>query len=279
MGVSQSNLKLAQVTADRTKALTEQGILAKQELDDRLAAVSAADASVRAALENTHAQESVIAASESSVRRLLEQKNYARMVAPYDGMVTYRNPLASDLGTLISAGSGTGSREILRVSQVQKLRVFVDVPQSQAPLVRLNQPATLTVDEFPGRVFPAKVSSTTGVVDPVSRTMLTVLVYDNAAGALMPGMYVKAQFRLAQKVNVLRLPSEALISNAEGTAAAVVGADNKVHLRKITVGRDWGGEVEVNSGLADGDRVVLNPSDSLKDGATVEPRLRAKTAK
>lgn len=277
--VNQSNLRLAQVTADRTKALTEQGVFSKQEFDNRQAAVAAGDASVRAAQENARAQEAVIAASEASLKRLLEQKNYARMVAPYDGVVTYRNPLASDIGTLITSGSSTGAREILRVSQIQKLRVFVDVPQSLAPLVHLNQPVNLTVDEFPGRVFTAKVSSTTGAVDPASRTMLTVLVLDNAAGTLMPGMYVKSQFRLARKVNVLRLPAEALITNGDGTSAAIVGADDKVHMQKITVGRDYGTEIEVTAGLTEGDRVVLNPSDALRDGMTVQPKERAKSGK
>ena len=273
--VSQSNLRLAQVTAERTKALVDQGVFARQELDDRQAAVVAGDASVRAAQENTHAQEAVIAANEASLRRMQEQRNYARMVAPYDGVITYRNPQASEIGTLISAGSGTGAREMLRVSQVQKLRVYIDVPQAQASLVRLGQPVDLVLDEFPGRVFRASVKSSTGVMDPATRSMMTVLLVDNEAGTLMPGMYVKAQFKLPRKVDVLRLPAEALIATQKGNSAAVVGRDNKVHMRNITLGRDFGTEVEVTTGLANGDRVVLNPSDTLRDGTAVDPKERA----
>jgi RND family efflux transporter MFP subunit len=271
---SQSTLKLARVTADRYHTLAGQGVISKQDDDTSAAALESGQANVHAAEETVRAQQSTIAANEANLNRLLEQKKYARMEAPFDGVITYRNPMASDIGTLISSGSGTSNPEILRVSQIQTLRVFVDVPQSYAPVIRVDQPADLVIDEFAGRVFPARVKSTTSSVDPSSRTMLTVLLVDNSDGALLPGMYAKVRFHLPHTVNVLRLPAEALLFRTEGPFAAVVGADHKVHMHKLTLGRDYGPEVEVASGLEPGDAVVLNPTDAIREDALVSPKER-----
>jgi RND family efflux transporter MFP subunit len=274
---SQSTLKLARVTADRYRTLADQGVMSKQDNDTSAAALESGQANVHAAEETVHAQQSTIAASEANLNRLLEQKKYARMEAPFDGVITYRNPIASDIGTLISSGSGTSVPEILRVSQIQTLRIFVDVPQSYAPVIRVDQPADLVVDEFAGRVFPARVKSTTSSVDPTSRTMLTVLLVDNSDGALLPGMYTRVRFHLPHTINVMRLPAEALLFRTEGAFAAVVGTDHKVHLHKLTLGRDYGPEVEITSGLVPGDAVVLNPTDAIHEDALVEPKERAES--
>jgi len=274
---SQSNLKLATVTAGRYHTLAEQGVMSKQDNDTSAAAVESGQANVHAAEETVHAQQSTIAANSANLNRLLEQKKYARMEAPFDGVITYRNPIASDPGTLISSGSGAAVPEILRVSQIQTLRIFVDVPQSYAPVIRVDQPADLIVDEFAGRIFPARVKSTTSSVDPTSRTMLTVLLVDNSDGALLPGMYTKVRFHLPHTVNVLRLPAEALLFRTEGAFAAVVGDDHKVHLHKLTLGRDYGPEVEILSGLVPGDAVVLNPTDAIHEGALVDPKERTES--
>src|SRR5579885_716111 len=186
LAASQSNLKLARVTAQRTESLADEGILSKQDRDTAVAGLETGQANVHAAEENIRAQQAVIAANQANLKRLLETKNYARIEAPFDGVITYRNPTFSDVGTLISSGSGTSAREILRVSQIQTLRIFVNVPQSYAPLIQIHHPADLIVDEFPGRVFPARVTSTTSAVDPASRTMLTVLEVNNADGTLLP---------------------------------------------------------------------------------------------
>ncbi len=273
---SQSSLKLARVTAERNKNLVNQGIISKQDNDTAETAQETGEANVNAAQQSVLAQQSLIAANDANLKRLIETKNYASMEAPFDGVITYRNPQASDVGTLISSGSGTAAREILRVSQIETLRVFVDVPQSYATVIRVGQPASLLVEEFPGRVFPARVTSATDAVDPSSRTMLTVLQVDNSSGTLLPGMYAKARFNLPHTVNVLRLPAEALIFRTEGTLAAVVGDDNKVHMHKLTLGRDYGPEVEVTSGLQAGDMVVLNPTDAIRENAVVTPKEQSK---
>jgi RND family efflux transporter MFP subunit len=270
----QSTLRLAQVTAQRTKSLADAGVASKQDNDTAVAAADAGQANVHAAEENIRAQQQVILSNEANLRRLGEMKKYARMEAPFDGVITYRNPIASDVGTLVSSGSATSSREILRVSQIETLRVFVDVPQTYSPVIRVGQPAELLVEEYPGRVFPARVQSSTNAVDPASRTMLTILVVDNKSGTLMPGMFAKTRFHLPHTVNVLRLPAEALLFRTEGPHAAVVGEDRKVHLRKLTLGRDYGPEVEVTAGLEPGEMVVLNPTDAIREGAAVETKER-----
>jgi RND family efflux transporter MFP subunit len=271
---AQSNLKLSSLTASRYHTLADQGVMSKQDNDTAQAALESGQANVHAAEETVRAQQSTIASNEANLNRLLEQKKYARMEAPFDGVITFRNPKSSDVGTLISSGSASSNAEILRVSQLQPLRVFVDVPQSYAPVIRLGQPADLLIDEYAGRVFQARVKSTTASVDPSTRTMLTVLLVDNSSGELLPGMYAKVRFRLPHTINVLRLPAEALLFRTEGPHAAVVGADHKVHLQKLTLGRDYGPEVEVTSGLAAGDMVVLNPTDSIHEDGLVEPKER-----
>ena len=273
----ESTSKLAQLTAGRTKSLFDQGVLARQDSDNATAAADTAAANFHAAQENVNAQNSVIAANDANIRRLIEQKKYARLEAPFDGVVTYRNPMASDVGTLITSGSGTNVREVVRVSQIQKLLVNVSVPQNYAPLIHEGQTASLQLQEFPGRIFPARVQNTGSSLDPATRTMQTLLLVDNSQEVLLPGMYVTVRFALPHRVNVLRLPSEALMVGTEGSRAAVVGDDGKVHLRKITLGRDYGNEVEVTSGLLESDRVVLNPGDNIREGVTVEAKERSRT--
>lgn len=269
---AQSSFKLSSLTSERYHTLATQGVMSKQDDDTARAAMESGQANVHAAEESIRAQQATIASNTANLNRLLEQKKFARMDAPFDGVVTYRNLKFSDVGTLVSSGSASSNPEILRVSQLQPLRIVVDVPQSYAPEIRVNQAAELLIDEFPGRVFPAHVMSTTASVDPTTRTMLTILLVDNSNGELLPGMYAKVRFRLPHSVNVLRLPAEALLFRTEGPTAAVVGTDHKVHLQTLTLGRDYGPEVEVTAGLSAGDSVVLNPTDAIREGALVAPK-------
>lgn len=271
----ESTNRFAQLTASRTKTLAAQGVFAQQDADDKTAAAETAAANVRAAEETVRAQESVINANDANLRRLLEQKKYARLEAPFDGVITARNLLGSDIGTLITSGSGTNAREIVRISQVQTLRVYVSVPQNYAAMIRPGQVASLRVDELPGQVFPAKVENTAGSLDPGTRTLQTLLMVDNSRSSLLPGMYVKVRFQLPHGVNTVRLPAEALLVRSEGPTAAVVEPGGKVRIQKLTLGRDYGNEIEVTSGLSATDRVILNPGDTLRDGMTVIAKERA----
>ncbi len=266
---AQSNLKLAKSTAARWQTLTDQGVFAKQDLDEKLAALELSDANVQAAQENVHAAESTIQANEFNLKRLQDVKSYDRLVAPFDGIITARSQ-DSDVGTLISSGSNTSTREIMRVAQINVLRVFVNIPQAYAPMIREGLPAQLLVDDVPGKGFPTTVKETTHSVDSNSRTMLAVLLVDNKNETLLPGMYSKVRFQLPHPVNVMMLPADALMLQSSGPRVAVVGEDHKVHIVAVTLGRDYGPEIEVDSGLSVGDMVVLSPNDAIREGVTVE---------
>ena len=269
LAVAQSNAKLAATTAERYRVLLQQESVSKQEYDNYAAAAEVAGANINQAQENIHAAEATIAANTASLRRMQELKIYANLVAPFDGIITFRSA-QSDPGTLITSGNTTASRELIRVSEISTIRIFVSVPQSYSTLIHAGQTAELTVDEFPGRTFPVSVRGTTNSVDPQSRSLLAVLLVNNPKGELLPGMYSKVRFALPKMVSVAMLPADALVLKTDGPHAAVVGADHKVHFHQLVLGRDFGAEIEVNSGLKEGDAVVLNPTDAIREGAMVE---------
>ena len=194
---------------------------------------------MKQAQENINAAESTIAANAANVSRMQELKVYTRLLAPFDGVITYRSD-RSDPGTLISAGNTTQSRELIKVSQIDTLRIFVNVPQSYSTLVHAGQTADLIVDELPGRTFPATVRGTTNAVDPATRSLLAVLIVNNPKGDLLPGMYAKIRFALPHMVSVMMLPADALVLKTDGPQAAVVGADHKIHFHKLVVGPRFG---------------------------------------
>jgi RND family efflux transporter MFP subunit len=267
---AKSNLKLAQVTADRWKTLADQGVFAKQDYDEKLAALELGQANVKSAEENITAAESTVAANDSGLKRLENLKVFDKIVSPYDGVITFRS-INTDIGTLITSGNTTSSRELMRVAQIDVLRVFVSIPQSYASMIHEGVAAELRVQELPGRVFMTKVGGITHEVDSSSRSMLAVLIVQNPKEELLPGMYATAKFALPHAVNVLMLPADALMLPTSGPQVALVGADHKVHFQKVTLGRDYGAEIEVDSGLKAGDVVVLNPTDAIKEGVVVEP--------
>jgi len=274
LAVAKSNAKLAATTAERYRILLQQESVAKQDYDNQAAAAEVAEANIKQAEENIHAAEATISANVANVRRMQELKIYANLVAPYDGIVTFRSG-QSDPGTLISSGNTTATKELIRVSEIDTIRIFVNVPQSYSTLIHAGQTADLIVDEFPGRTFPARVRGTTNSVDPSTRALLAVLLVDNPKGELLPGMYAKVRFALPHMVSVMMLPADALVLKTDGPHAAVVGADHKVHFHKLVLGRDMGAELEVNSGLEEGDAVVLNPTDAIREGVVVETKDRA----
>lgn len=270
---AESSEKLAEVTARRWKNLTEKGVYAKQDLDEKLAALELGQANVKAAQENIHAAEATIAANDANLHRLENLKAFDRIEAPFDGVITYRNQML-DVGTLVTAGNTSSSREMIRVAQIDRLRVYIPIPQAYAEMIHEGVPADLVVDELPGEVFHTKVEAVTHSVESDSRTMQAMLIVNNSKEALLPGMYAKARFLLPHALNILMLPADALMLPKEGPVVAVVGDDHKVHFRKVTIGRDYGAEVEIESGLSDGEMVVLNPTDAVREGVTVEPNER-----
>ena len=242
---------LAETTAKRWTEMLAAKTISAQETDEKIADLALRKATVEAA----HAK----------VQRLGEMLGFSKITAPFAGIVTVRT---LDVGQLVMAGAG---RELFRIAQADRLRVFVRVPQNYARAVAVNQTAELTLTELAGRTFEAKIVRTAGTLDAASRTLLTELEVDNAKGELLAGSYAQVRFKDAKPDAVLTIPANALLFRIEGTMVGVVGADNHVALRTVVMGRDFGSTVEVLSGVTAADRVVVNPPDSLVDGSEVRP--------
>jgi RND family efflux transporter MFP subunit len=268
-GLAQANLKLAQVTFDRWKKLADGGVFSRQETDQKEADLGVRKAEVEASLAAINTGRDSIHATEANLHRLEQMKSFARVTAPFDGVITARNV---DIGTLINSGNGGPARELFRIAQIATLRTFVNVPQSSVASIHEGLTAELRVQERPGRIFQARVDRTTNTVDPGSRSMLAVLQVPNPGGVLMPGMYAQVKFGIQRASPSLMMPADALVLGRQGPRAAVVDETRHVHFRTIQLGQDFGGEIEVIAGLAAGDKVVTNPTDAIRENVLVEVR-------
>jgi len=247
-----SGLELARSTADRWEALRKKDVVSQQELDERRSAVAQATSNV--------------AAADANVQRLKQTEGFKRVVAPFAGVITRRNV---DVGDLIDAGSGGGAgRALFLLAQTDPLRVYINVPQAYAQLVKAGQPVVVTQAELRGQTFKGQVARTAGSIDTTTRMMQVEVSLPNSDGALLPGAYVQVSLPLAAS-RTLSVPSNALLFRAEGTRIAVVDPQGRVNLRAVTLGRNYGENVEVIDGLEHTDRMVLNPSDSLAEGDVV----------
>ena len=249
---ARANLELARSTAGRWEELGRQQAVARQEVDEKASALGAREADVHAA--------------EANVSRLVQLKQYQTIAAPFDGVISARN---IDVGALVTAGGG--GRELFHIAQTDTLRVFVNVPQTNVRSLQPGLAAEVLVNEYPGRIFTGKVVRVAGALDPVSRTLLTEVQLPNEKGELLAGMFGQVRFRLRQAEPPLLIPSNAVIARSDGLTVATVAADNSVHFQKVKPGRDFGVQIEILTGLAEGARVVANPSDALTEGLTVEP--------
>lgn len=251
---AQANLKLAELTLSRYQALLKLEAIAKQDVDNANGAYEANKATV--------------ASQAANVKRLEQMVGFEKVFAPFDGVITVRN---TDVGALINAGAGTGgtSQELFHISTTNKLRIFVSVPQMYSHAAAVGVTADITLAESPGRKFMGKVSRNSEVIDPSTRTLLTEVDIDNPAGQLMPGAYAEVHLKLPSQSAALLLPVTALVFRAEGLQVAVVHDGNRAELVHITLGRDFGTEVEVTSGITERDQVIVNPPDSLTTGAAV----------
>jgi RND family efflux transporter MFP subunit len=251
---AQANAELAQTTATRWQQILKSGAVAKQDVDEKLGDLRAKQAMVKAA--------------QANVERLIAMKNFARLTAPFDGIVTARN---TDVGALINAGASTGTigQELFVVSDTHKLRVYVNVPQNYVPSVPPGTKATIQVPEHADKHYSATVESSAQSVNSNSGTTLMQLSVDNPSGELLPGGYASVRLDLPQKVSVLSVPASALIFDAKGLSVAVVGADDRVLVKPVSIARDLGKTVELSSGLEASDRVIENPPDGIVTGAQV----------
>jgi RND family efflux transporter MFP subunit len=200
-----------------------------------------------------------------NMRRLAETQAFQKVYAPFDGVITARN---IDIGALIDAGANAPGKELFDISSTDRLRVYVNVPQSYSRAATPGSPADLTLAEFPGRHFPGRIVRTADAIDPASRTLLTEVDVDNRTGELLPGAFVSVHLKLAPKNLSVMLPVNTLIFRSEGLQVALV-RNGKVVLAPIKMGRDYGNEVEVVSGVSPADEVIENPSDSLTSGTVV----------
>jgi RND family efflux transporter MFP subunit len=259
-----ANEALAKVTASRWDNLAKRGVVSRQENDQYQAQYLAQSANVRALDRAVAAAKGNVAASQANVARLTELQSYLQVRAPFAGVITLRN---IDVGALVN----TGSTLLFRIAQTNPLRTFVNVPQVDAPEVRVGQTATLSTADLPDRKFNGVVTRTANALDPASRTLLVEIQVPNPDGKLMPGTYAQVDLNLPRKDPPLLIPSDTLVVRPAGTLVALVDTNNKVHFQGITVGRDLGDRIEVLSGLKAGQRVIVNPNDSVQEGVKVHP--------
>jgi RND family efflux transporter MFP subunit len=244
--------RLAETTTKRWQNMLASTSVSKQEADEKSG--------------DFDAKKAAVGAERANVDRLQALQSFKRIVAPFDGTVTARK---TDIGALINAGSGSGGAELFRVADTHKLRVYVQVPQTYASLIQTGMQAQLRLPEQPGRNFPATVVNTADAISESSRTLLVQLEADNAQGKLISGSYADVHFDLPTVPGVLQLPVTALVFRRHGLEVATVGADNKVVLKSIQLGRDYGTKVEVVAGLDAKDRVIDSPPDWLAQGDKV----------
>jgi membrane fusion protein, multidrug efflux system len=248
----EANLNLARASLARWTQLVKEDAATKQELDEREAAFGAAQANANA--------------SQANVQRLTELQRFGHITAPFSGIVTARN---IELGMLITAGGGAGARPLFNIAQADTVRIYVNAPEGQADDLKGGQLAEITVSDLPGRVFHAVVTRTARALDTSTRTMLTQLEMPNPDHALLPGMYATVKIKVLRNDAPLIIPANALIVRSDGPQVAVV-QNGKIHLQHIELGRDYGKELEVLSGLQDKDKLVINPGDEVSEGNAVK---------
>jgi len=269
LDLSKANLNMAELTVKRWRRLATGGVVARQEADQKEADFAVGEAQVARAQASIATGQETVHANQANLRRLEEMKVFARITAPFDGVVTARNV---DIGTLVNSGNGGAARELFHMAQIQVMRIFANVPQTYVGSIHPGQTGEVRVQELPGQVFSAKVTRIANALDPGSRAMLTVLEVPNPRGVLMPGMYTQVRFSTGRAEAAVIIPGDALTTGRHGPRVAVVGADHRVHFREIRIGHDLGSELEVVSGLAPGEVVVANPSDFVRENALVEVR-------
>jgi len=251
----QADADLAGVTSNRWQALLAKHAVSQQEADQTRANYIAAQAAVDA--------------SRANVRRLEQLQSYERIIAPFDGIITARN---TDIGDLIDAGSGSANpRELFHMDATGKLRVYVAVPEVDADAIQNGDNATLTQDSNPDLKIPGIIVRNADAINQSTRTLNVEVDIDNSKGVLRPGAYVFVHFHLPAVENTVTIPSNALLFRAEGLRVGVVRGD-RVQLVPVSIGHDFGNSVEITSGLAVADEVILDPSDSLASGMEVHSR-------
>ena len=247
-----AQMEIAKITADRWEALRKTDSVSAQEADQYSSSYKQSQANLSAA--------------DANVRRLEQLEGFKDVYAPFTGVLTRRNV---DPGALINAGAQAAGRELFDLARVDPLRVYTSVPQAYAPYIKLGAKTFVTLQEFPGQKFVATVARTAEAIDTNTRTLLTEVDVPNKDGRLLPGSFGEVHFAVGSNVNKVTVPVNTMLFRAQGAQVAVVGSDNKVELRGINIGRDYGTTLEILGGVSPTDRIVVNPPDSLEQGQQV----------
>jgi RND family efflux transporter MFP subunit len=263
LATAEVNLHLAETTANRYKELLKTDSVARQDVDN--------------ATGNLDARRSTVDSAKSNVKRLEELQSFEKIYAPFEGVITARN---TDIGALIDSGSSGGTaRELFHIAAVDKLRVFVNVPEVYSPGIKAGLRADLVLAEYPGRKFQGTVVRNSGAIDNATRTLLTEIDVNNTTGELKPGGYVEVHLAMPSSVTTFTLPVNATIFKSAGMQVATVEDGKTITLKSITPGRDFGSDIEVIAGLKGDDSVVLNPPDSITNGEQVRLAQAQPTAR
>jgi RND family efflux transporter MFP subunit len=250
---AEAQLKLAQTSAKRWENLQKMDAVSAQETEERTSSYTQGAAS--------------LAAANANVRRLEQTESFKHVSAPFAGVLIRRNV---DVGALVNAGNGGANQELFVVADVDPIRIYVEVPEIYSGSIHRGVSAQIEISALPAQHFTGSVVRTADAIDPATRTLRTEIDVPNPKGQLLPGSYAQVHFALKEEISRLTIPANALLFRAEGPRAAVVGKDGKIQLRTVVIGRDLGTSVEILSGLASVDSVVLGPSDSLEDGEPVQ---------
>jgi multidrug efflux pump subunit AcrA (membrane-fusion protein) len=298
LGQMQAQEHLAQLQWDRYKVLVAKGVFSKQDGDTQ-------EANWRVAQANVGAAQSTVQGNKDNLQRQIVLQQYERVTAPFSGVITARNV---DVGALISSQGGSGGLSnslgtngnnegtsgsasssvmpstggaqggaMFTVASIDPLRVLVSVPEVYAPYMHLNLEANVAFQQFPGQTFAGKVTRTSASIDPATRTLLVEVQVRNPQGRLMPGTYVVANFAPPAGLSALFIPGESIVVR-NGQSMVAVLVNNRVKFKTIQLGRDYGDQTEVLSGLQAGDIIVRNVSDDIEENAEVEPRYRTEKA-
>jgi RND family efflux transporter MFP subunit len=255
LNTAEANSNLSQITWKRYEDLKNTDSVSKQDVDN--------------ANGDYEAKKATEASSAANVKRLEDTKAFQNIYAPFDGVITARD---TDIGQLIDQGSSTTQKELFHIAAIKTLRVYINVPQQYSIAAKPGLTADLTLGEYPGRRFQGTLVRTANAIDVASRTLLVEVDVNNATGELLPGAYTEVHLKLPSDIPTFILPVSALIFRAQGLQVATVDSNNKTKLAAITLGRDFGSQVEVLSGLNADDKVIVNPSDSVVDGEQVNPQ-------
>jgi RND family efflux transporter MFP subunit len=261
LATAQANTHLSEITASRYQELLKTDGVSKQEVDN--------------AAGDLAAKRAIVQSAEANVHRLEEMKSFQHIYAPFSGVITRRNV---DIGTLINAGNTGSSQQLFFLAQTSPLRVYVRVPEIYANTIHPGLGAYLELTQYPGKRIEAKVMRTAEAIDLATRTLNTEVDVPNRDGALLPGGYAQVHLEVKVSGSRLQVPVNALLFRSEGLRAVVVDANHRIHLRQITVGRDYGTSLEVLQGLDKNDWIVLNPADSLEEGQEVRVKEIAMNA-